>query len=133
MTEWEIEQLRQLEESAHVKCRNEVSRTVYLARPVGGEMERRSIEIMKDTDAVIVTADGRRFRHGNILKSTGRRMTTMTMRKTLCGRCAAELKAGYDVRKVSGADTKVNCESCGKRRYGGTFEITRKGAGKREK
>lgn len=65
MTEWEIEQLRQLEESAHVKCRNEVSRTIYMpVVPVGGEVERRSVEIMKDTDAVIVTADGRRFQHG---------------------------------------------------------------------
>lgn len=47
---------------------------------------------------------------------------------TLCSRCAAVLAQGYIVKRVAGGvDNKVTCEQCGKRRYGGEFEIWRKG------
>ena len=45
----------------------------------------------------------------------------------LCGKCAAMIADAYDVRRVAGGrDCKVTCAQCGKRRYGGTFEVRRK-------
>lgn len=42
----------------------------------------------------------------------------------LCGPCVAVMKTGYEVRKVSqGVDNKITCAKCGRRRYGGTYEI----------
>ncbi len=50
------------------------------------------------------------------------------MRKMdLCGQCAALMADTYDLRKVAGgADNKVTCANCGRKRYGGTYEITPK-------
>ncbi len=50
------------------------------------------------------------------------------MRKMdLCGRCAALMSNTYDLRKVAGgADNKVTCANCGRRRYGGTCETAAK-------
>ncbi len=48
----------------------------------------------------------------------------------LCGACAAKLGHGYDVRKVAGGvDNKVTCDECGRRRYGGTYELRPKERG----
>ena len=45
----------------------------------------------------------------------------------LCGRCAALMAEDYDVRRIAGGrDCKVTCAQCGKRRYGGKYEIGRK-------
>lgn len=45
----------------------------------------------------------------------------------LCGRCAALVEEHYKLTRISGGrDNKVTCEVCGKRRYGGTYEITTK-------
>jgi len=42
----------------------------------------------------------------------------------LCGICAALLGNAYSVCKVSGgADNKVTCANCGKRRYGASYEV----------
>ena len=42
----------------------------------------------------------------------------------LCGRCANVMREGYKVQKVAGgADQKVTCALCMRRRYGGTYEI----------
>lgn len=50
------------------------------------------------------------------------------MRKIeLCGGCAAVLKEHYNVRRVGGGvNNKVVCGQCGKRRFGGTYELTAK-------
>lgn len=48
----------------------------------------------------------------------------MTEPKDLCGRCAAMLQEGYDLKRVGGGvDHKVTCSHCGRRRYGATFTI----------
>jgi len=48
-----------------------------------------------------------------------------TKKLDLCGRCAAIFGETYKVERVSGgADCKVTCENCKKRRYGGTYTIT---------
>ncbi len=45
----------------------------------------------------------------------------------LCGRCAALFDEHYKLTRISGGrENKVTCEKCGKRRYGGTYEITLK-------
>ncbi|MCM1439177.1 MAG: hypothetical protein NC131_08240 [Roseburia sp.] len=42
----------------------------------------------------------------------------------LCGACAAKLEAGFSVKKIAGGvDHKVTCAECGRRRYGGTYEV----------
>ena len=48
----------------------------------------------------------------------------MTEPKDLCGRCAAMLQEGYDLKRVGGGvDHKVTCSHCGRRRYGATYTI----------
>lgn len=45
----------------------------------------------------------------------------------LCVPCANRYSEAFTVKKVSGgADNKITCEHCKKRRYGGTYEVTRK-------
>ena len=45
----------------------------------------------------------------------------------LCGVCAAKLATAYAIRKVAGrVDNKITCAECGRRRYGGTYEVSRK-------
>ncbi len=47
----------------------------------------------------------------------------------LCGACAAKLGEAYSLRRVAGGvDNKVVCAECGRRRYGGTYEISGKKA-----
>ena len=47
----------------------------------------------------------------------------------LCGKCAAIQKdEGVKLVRIAGAaDEKVTCELCGRRRFGGDFEIKEKG------
>ena len=42
----------------------------------------------------------------------------------MCGKCAAIKKSeGIALRRIAGsADQKVDCEICGRRRFGGEFE-----------
>lgn len=48
----------------------------------------------------------------------------MIQKVNLCGRCANVMREGYRVKKVAGgANCKVNCALCGRRRYGGNYEI----------
>ena len=55
----------------------------------------------------------------------------MTEPKDLCGRCAAMLQEGYDLKRVAGGvDHKVACAQCGKRRYGATYAIEKKSKSK---
>ncbi len=57
----------------------------------------------------------------------------MKKKLDLCGVCAAKLGTAYNLRKIAGGvDNKITCAECGRRRYGGTFDVTKKagGAGK---
>lgn len=48
----------------------------------------------------------------------------------LCGACAAKLGEAYSLRKIAGGvDNKVVCSNCGRRRYGGTYELSGKKEG----
>ena len=48
----------------------------------------------------------------------------------LCGVCAAKLGTAYSVRKIAGGvGHKVTCAECGRRRYGGTYEVGSKKRG----
>lgn len=45
----------------------------------------------------------------------------------LCGKCANLMKEGFALKRVAGGvDQKVTCANCGKRRYGATYEVSRK-------
>lgn len=49
------------------------------------------------------------------------------MERDLCGACVAKLKVGFSVRKIAGGvDQKVICAECRRRRYGGTYEVSKK-------
>jgi len=48
----------------------------------------------------------------------------MAKKMDLCGRCAALMMDACDLHKVSGGvNNKVTCAYCGKRRYGGSYEV----------
>lgn len=45
-------------------------------------------------------------------------------RMELCGRCAERMRDRHIVRLVHrGINTKITCENCRLRRYGGTYEV----------
>lgn len=45
----------------------------------------------------------------------------------LCGECAEKMKDGFDVKQLpKPANNKITCGHCGRRRYGGTYEISKK-------
>lgn len=45
----------------------------------------------------------------------------------LCGRCAAIYADTFNVKRISGGvQNKVQCSHCGRKHYGGTYEITPK-------
>lgn len=45
----------------------------------------------------------------------------------LCGECAALMKEGYDVKQLpKPMNNKITCGHCGRRRYGGSYELTKK-------
>jgi hypothetical protein len=47
------------------------------------------------------------------------------MTKELCGKCAALLREGFDIKRVGGGvDNKITCSNCGRRRYGATYEVS---------
>lgn len=55
----------------------------------------------------------------------------MSEPKDLCGRCAAMLQEGYDLKRVGGGvDHKVTCSHCGRRRYGATYTIEKQSKSK---
>jgi len=48
----------------------------------------------------------------------------------LCGACAEQMKEAYSLKRVhGGVDNKVTCDNCGRRRYGATYELTKKKSG----
>lgn len=45
----------------------------------------------------------------------------------LCGECAEKMKDGFDVKQLpKPANNKITCGHCGRRRYGGSYEISKK-------
>lgn len=47
------------------------------------------------------------------------------MKKLLCKPCAMELAArGKNVKAAGGRWEKITCAQCGRRRFGGTYELT---------
>lgn len=47
----------------------------------------------------------------------------------LCGECAAKMRDGYDVKQLpKPTNNKVTCGHCGRRRYGGSYELSKKKA-----
>lgn len=45
----------------------------------------------------------------------------------LCGKCAALLREGFDLKQVAGGvNNKITCSNCGRRRYGATYELKKK-------
>ncbi len=51
----------------------------------------------------------------------------MNKQHDLCGRCAELLKGGYTLKRIAGGvDNKIVCGQCGRRRYGATYELTKK-------
>ena len=54
----------------------------------------------------------------------------MSQKYDLCGACAEQMKEAYSLRRVhGGVDNKVTCDNCGRRRYGATYELTKKKSG----
>lgn len=48
------------------------------------------------------------------------------MKKELCVPCAIKLAGTKDVRKTAHRKEKITCDECGRRRYGGVYEVTDK-------
>ena len=48
------------------------------------------------------------------------------MKKELCVPCAIKLAGTRDVRKTAHRKEKITCDECGRRRYGGVYEVTDK-------
>lgn len=47
-------------------------------------------------------------------------------RLELCWPCAEKLKEAYTVKPAGGIAKKIDCQQCGKRRYGVTYQIEKK-------
>lgn len=51
----------------------------------------------------------------------------------LCVPCANRYSEAFKVVRIGGgSDNKITCEHCKKRRYGGTYEVTRKPKGEKK-
>ena len=48
------------------------------------------------------------------------------VKKELCVPCAIKLAGTKDVRKTAHRKEKITCDECGRRRYGGVYEVTDK-------
>lgn len=60
-----------------------------------------------------------------------RKERIISVKYDLCGTCAEQLKEGYNLKKISGGvDNKITCSNCGRRRYGASYELTKKEAKK---
>lgn len=56
-----------------------------------------------------------------------RKERMVSMQHDLCQKCAEIMKEGYILKRIrGGVDNKVTCAQCGKRRYGATYELTKK-------
>lgn len=47
------------------------------------------------------------------------------MKQDLCGACLAAVRAEHNIKLLTrGVGNKITCAKCGRRRYGGTYEVT---------
>ena len=46
--------------------------------------------------------------------------------KELCKPCAVAMERDYTVKRIGGKAVKITCASCGRRRYGIAYEVTKK-------
>ena len=47
------------------------------------------------------------------------------MKLDLCGACLAAVRAEHNIKLLTrGVGNKITCAKCGRRRYGGTYEVT---------
>ena len=47
------------------------------------------------------------------------------MKQDLCGACLAQVRADHGIKLLTrGVGNKITCDKCGRRRYGGTYEVT---------
>ena len=47
------------------------------------------------------------------------------MKLDLCGACLAQVRADHEIKLLTrGVGNKITCAKCGRRRYGGTYEVT---------
>lgn len=55
------------------------------------------------------------------------------MKQDLCGACLAQVRADHAIKLLTrGVGNKITCAKCGRRRYGGTYEVTARDADKRK-
>ena len=55
------------------------------------------------------------------------------MKLALCGACLAQVGADHEIKLLTrGVGNKITCAKCGRRRYGGTYEVTSRDADKRK-
>lgn len=53
------------------------------------------------------------------------------MKQDLCGACLAAVRAEHGIKLLTrGVDNKITCAHCGRRKYGGTYEVTARDADK---
>ncbi len=49
------------------------------------------------------------------------------MKLDLCGACLAQVRADHAIKLLTrGVGNKITCDKCGRRRYGGTYEVTKR-------
>ena len=55
------------------------------------------------------------------------------MKQDLCGACLAQVRADHAIKLLTrGVGNKITCDKCGRRRYGGTYEVTVRDTDKRK-
>lgn len=55
------------------------------------------------------------------------------MKLDICGTCLAAVREAYNIKLLTrGVGNKITCAKCGRRRYGGTYEVTARDADKRK-
>ena len=49
------------------------------------------------------------------------------MKLDICGTCLAAVREAYNIKLLTrGVGNKITCDKCGRRRYGGTYEVTKR-------
>lgn len=49
------------------------------------------------------------------------------MKQDLCGACLARVRADHEIKLLTrGVGNKITCAKCGRRKYGGTYEVTKR-------
>lgn len=53
-------------------------------------------------------------------------LLNVTAEKDLCKPCAVAMERDYTLKRITGKAIKITCASCDRRRYGLTYEATKK-------